>query len=66
MIYDSDLGFICYIELQKRYGREFQEYISAHCLLCSNQLFDFFLLDKSNMVNDVSKNDDFVLLEFNL
>ena len=62
MIYDSALGFICYIhELRKKYGREFQEYISAHCLLCSNQLFDFFLLDKSSMVNDVPENDNFCL-----
>jgi hypothetical protein len=36
-------------------------YISAHCLLCSIQLFDFFLLDKSNMVNDVPENDNFCL-----
>ncbi len=43
MMYDSDLGFICYIhELRKKSGRVFQEYISAHCLLCSNQLLDFF------------------------
>jgi hypothetical protein len=62
MIYYSALGFICYIhELRKKYGREFQEYISAHCLLCSNQLFDFFLLDKSSMVNDVPENDNFCL-----
>jgi hypothetical protein len=59
MIYDSALGFMCYIhELRKKYGREFLEYISAHCLLCSNQLFDFFLLDKSSMVNDVPENDN--------
>jgi hypothetical protein len=47
-------GVICYIhELQnQKSGREFQEYISAHCLLYSNQLFDCFL-HKSNMVNDV-------------
>jgi hypothetical protein len=39
-----------------------QEHISAHCLLCSNQLFDFFLLQKSNMVNDVPENDCYVWL----
>ncbi len=69
MIYDSALGFICYIhEIKKKYAREFQEYISAHCLLRSNQLFDFFLLDKLNMVNDVPdmvndvpENDNFCL-----
>jgi hypothetical protein len=35
-----------------------------HYFLCSNQLLDFFLLDKSNMVNEVpeSKSDDFVCL----
>jgi hypothetical protein len=32
-------------------------------LLCSNQLFDCFLLDKSNIVNDVPQNDDFVCLK---
>jgi hypothetical protein len=59
MMYDSDLRFICYAhELRRRSGRDFQEYISyisANCLLCSNQLFDYFLLDKSNMVNYVPK-----------
>jgi hypothetical protein len=30
-------------ELRKRSGRDIQEYISADSLLCSNQLFDFFL-----------------------
>ncbi len=43
-------------------GREFQEYISAHCLHCSNQLFDLLLLDKSNMVNNVPENDDCLCL----
>jgi hypothetical protein len=56
MICGSHLGSICYIhELRMRSGsREFQEYISAHCLLCSNQLSSIylFLVDKSNMVND--------------
>jgi hypothetical protein len=57
MMYGSDLGSICHIhELQKKYGRDFLEYISAHYLLCSNQLFDFFLLDKSSMVNDVPES----------
>jgi hypothetical protein len=62
MIYSSDLGPICYIhDLRKRSGREFEEYIFAHCLLCVqiNELFDLFLLDKSNMMNDVLENDDF-------
>jgi hypothetical protein len=63
MMYGSDLGFICHIhKLRKRSGKEFQKYISSHCLLCSNQLFDFFLLDKSNMVNDGPEYDDFVCL----
>jgi hypothetical protein len=62
MMYGSDLSSICYThEFRKKCGREFQEYISAHCLLCSKQLFDFFLLDKSNMVNDVPENDNFCL-----
>jgi hypothetical protein len=40
MMYGSDLGVICYIhELRNKFGREFQEYISAHCSLCLNQLF---------------------------
>jgi hypothetical protein len=43
MMYGSELVPICYIihELRKKSGREFQEYmyyyISAHCLLYSNQ-----------------------------
>ncbi len=58
MLYGSNLGvicrtYVCYIhELRKKSCREFQEDISAHCVLCSNQRFGFFLLDKSNMVND--------------
>ncbi len=57
LMYDLDLGFICCIhELRmKKSGRESQEYISAYCLFCSNKLFDCFLLEKSNMVNDVSE-----------
>jgi uncharacterized membrane protein len=31
-------------------------------LLCSNQVFDFLLLDKSNMVNDVPENNNFAYL----
>ncbi len=50
-------------ELRMKSGSEFQKYISAHCLLCSNQLFDCLLSDKLNMVNDVTEspnqNEDF-------
>jgi hypothetical protein len=62
MAYYSGLGVICYIhELWIKSGRIILEYISAHCLLCSNQLFDCLLLDKSNMVNNVIENDNFCL-----
>jgi hypothetical protein len=66
IMYGSDLGFICYLSMI--FGninlllRECQEYISAHCLLCSNQLFDCFLPHISKMVNDVPENDDYVCL----
>jgi hypothetical protein len=57
MLYSSDVGVIRYIhELRKKSGsREFQEYISAYCLLCSNQLFDFSLSSRrmNIMVNGV-------------
>jgi hypothetical protein len=46
-------------------SREYQEYISANCLFCSNQLSDVLLVDKSNMINmmnNVSENDDTVSL----
>jgi hypothetical protein len=63
MMYCSDLGFICYIhELRKRSGRESLEcilHISANCLLGLDQLFDLFLLDKSNLAIDVPENDNF-------
>jgi hypothetical protein len=68
MTYGSDLGSIYYIqyihEPRKKSGRELQEYISAHW----NQLFDFLLLDKANMVNDDSewKWWWFCMLEFNV
>ncbi len=35
-------------------------YLCSLLVICSNQLFDYLLVDKSNMVNDVSNNDDFV------
>jgi hypothetical protein len=60
--------FICYIhELWKQSGRELQEYTVSLLIVCSIQInssIAFFLLDKSNMVNDVpeSNNDDFVCL----
>jgi hypothetical protein len=55
----NDLGGLCYKikithELRnKKSGSKIHKFIFAHCLLCSNQLFDFFLLNKSNMVNNV-------------
>jgi hypothetical protein len=67
MIYGSDLGSIRYIhKLRKKFGREFQEYISASllivCFVQINSSTAFFLLVKPNMVNDTSitENDDFV------
>jgi hypothetical protein len=61
MMYGSALGFTCYIhEARKKSGRELQDSVSVHCLLFSKQLFDSFLLDKSNILNDVPENDDFV------
>jgi hypothetical protein len=67
MMYGSDVGVICCIhELRKKFGWECQEYISAHCLLCLNQLFGVFLLDKSNMVNNIPEDDDFALIQCKL
>jgi hypothetical protein len=46
MMYGSDLGFICYTcihELRMKSGSEFQEYISAHCLLQINSSISCFL-----------------------
>jgi hypothetical protein len=69
MTHASDLGFICYTrELGEKLAANFWitslhlcSYCSyAHCLRCSNQHFDFsisyFLLDKSNMANDVPES----------
>jgi hypothetical protein len=39
----------------KFFDRASQEYISP---IVSNQLIDCFLLDNSNIVNDVPENDD--------
>jgi hypothetical protein len=53
-----------YLEVgsSKEIGREFQEYIAAHCLLCSNEFMNssvsFF---NCSIVNDVSENDNFCL-----
>ncbi len=65
MIYGSDLGFICYIYKfrDKKSDAKLLQYISAHCLFCSNQLFDYALLDKSNMENDIPEHDDFCILQ---
>ncbi len=63
----SDIGSIYLHELRKQSGREFVSiYIYvymymylANCLLCSNQLFNCILLDKSNIANDGLENDNF-------
>jgi hypothetical protein len=51
------VSYVMYIhELRKKSRMESQEYLSVHCFLCSNQLFDLFLcftIDKLNMVNDI-------------
>jgi hypothetical protein len=57
MMYGSDIGFIYYILLVPRTMEEISQEIleiSAHCLLCPNELFS---LDKSNMVHDVLENN---------
>jgi hypothetical protein len=59
MMYGLDLGFICYIhELRKKSGsREFLEYIYLCSLFAMfkqiHSSIVIFLLDKSNLVNDV-------------
>jgi hypothetical protein len=56
MMYGSDVGYMH--ELQEKSGREFLGFISANCLLCSYQLIDFYVLDKSMSPNE---NNDFYL-----
>ncbi len=61
IIYGSDLGSICYTSIHKlrnnKCGRELQECISAHYLLCSNQLFDFFLVEFAQWGKEFAQSD---------